>query len=138
MSTERCVVCAAGWLEEHGDKLCRACALDVEESAGHGGSCACGRCAVLARAEVFGDAPWMWQEARRADKRRPAENLVAYLARRDAPTPARLVVDVPPELAHQLHHAVTTIGARLVVEPGRHEVERAAAVRLTSARLEGV
>jgi hypothetical protein len=138
VSAGRCIVCPTGRVEEDGDKLCRVCALDVAESADHSASCECGRCAVLARAESFGSAPWTWQEARRADRRRPAEELAAYLARRDAAPVARIVLDVPRELAHQLHHAVTTIGARLVSEPGRCDAERAVAVRLSSSRLEGV
>jgi hypothetical protein len=139
VSAGRCIVCPSGRPEEDGDRLCPACALDVATASVHWQACECGPCQVLVEAlRVPGESPWSWPEVMRTDKRRPPEELAVYLARRDAPNNARIVMDVPREMAHQLHHAVTTIGARLVTEPGRCDAERAVAVRLSSSRLEGV
>lgn len=130
-----CEVCRRETAEGD-DRFCGRCVSDYLLGESHHLECKCGPCAVharIARAERY---PSHLPEVMRERSRLAAESLTAYLARRDAPRPARLVVDVPGEEAAGFLHAVTTMASRESVRPGLCETERAAWVRLCSARLE--
>lgn len=139
----RCIVCRRP-VEEDGDKLCDRCAADIDLSGEHDGACRCGPCAVwdVAVRWTNGGPGRVWpvhfDEVRRVREKRQQSAVVSveeHVLRRDA---ARLVVDVPGEESAFLLHALTTLASANAIRPGLTEAERAAWVRLCSARLEGV